>query len=109
MDINRNGDRTSLLSMGVVMAAENIDEVADGLAGIAREAELADDRIGCFAALYRQVTVEVRAAIRSGKFDDGARMDRFDTFFGNRCFEAYEAWRRDRSGPRCRRVAFGLL
>lgn len=91
------------------MAAENIDEVVDVLAGIVREAVRSGDRVGYFAALYRQVTVEVRTAIHGGLFDDGARMDRFDTLFGNRYFDAYEYWRRDRSGPRCWREAFGLL
>ncbi|GHJ40095.1 DUF5995 family protein [Streptomyces sp. TS71-3] len=91
------------------MAAENIDDVVDGLAGIVREAGRAGDRVGYFAALYRQVTVEVRTAIHGGQFDDGARMDRFDTHFGNRYFEAYDAWRRDQSPPRCWREAFGLL
>ncbi|KAF4409024.1 MULTISPECIES: DUF5995 family protein [Streptomyces] len=91
------------------MAAENIDDVVDGLAGIVREAGRAGDRAGYFAALYRQVTVEVRTAIHRGLFDDGARMDRFDTHFGNRYFDAYDAWRRDRGGPRCWREAFGLL
>ncbi|MBV1939136.1 hypothetical protein KUF83_21620 [Streptomyces sp. BV286] len=91
------------------MAAENIDEVVNGLAEIVREAGHSGDRVGYFAALYRQVTVEVRTAIHDGLFDDGARMDRFDTHFGNRYFDAYDAWRRDRSGPRCWREAFGLL
>jgi len=91
------------------MAAQNIDDVVDGLAEIVRAAGRAGDRAGYFAALYRQVTVEVRTAIRGGLFDDGARMDRFDTLFGNRYFDAYDAWRRDRSGPRCWREAFGLL
>ncbi|MEO3750520.1 DUF5995 family protein [Streptomyces sp. B6B3] len=91
------------------MAAENIDEVVDGLAGIVREAGRAGDRVGYFAALYRQVTVEIRTGIGSGLFDDGPRMDRFDTLFGNRYFDAYDAWRRDRGGPRCWREAFGLL
>jgi hypothetical protein len=91
------------------MAAENIDDVVDGLAGIVRKASHAGDRAGYFAALYRQVTVEVRTAIHHGLFDDGARMDRFDTLFGNRYFDAYDAWRRDRGGPRCWRTAFGLL
>ncbi|MGX1548092.1 DUF5995 family protein [Streptomyces adustus] len=91
------------------MAANNIDDVVDGLADIVREAGHAGDRVGYFAALYRQVTVEVRAAIHGGRFEDGARMDRFDTFFGNRYFDAYDAWRRDRSGPRCWRETFGLL
>jgi hypothetical protein len=48
-------------------------------------------------------------AIHGGLFDDGARMDRFDRLFDNRYFDAYDAWRRDRSGPRCWREAFGLL
>jgi hypothetical protein len=91
------------------MRAQNIDDVVDGLADIVREAVRAGDRVGYFAALYRQVTVEVRTAIRGGLFDDGARMDRFDTHFGNRYFEAYDAWRRDRNGPRCWREAYGLL
>ncbi|MFF4114973.1 DUF5995 family protein [Streptomyces sp. NPDC001714] len=91
------------------MAAQNIDDVVDGLAGIVREAERTGDRIGYFAALYRQVTVEIRAAIHAGQFDDGPRMDRFDTLFGNRYFDAHDAWRRDRSGPRCWRETFGLL
>ncbi|MFF3313870.1 DUF5995 family protein [Streptomyces sp. NPDC002952] len=89
--------------------AENIDDVVDELAGIVREASRTSDRVGYFAALYRQVTVEVRTAIHGGLFDDGARMDRFDTYFGNRYFDAYDAWRRDRSGPRCWRETFGLL
>ncbi|MFC8435045.1 DUF5995 family protein [Streptomyces sp. NPDC057253] len=91
------------------MVAQNIDDVVDGLAGIVREATRSGDRIGYFAALYRQVTVEVRTAIHAGLFDDGPRMDRFDTHFGNRYFEAHDAWLRDRSGPRCWREAFGLL
>ncbi|MFI0481549.1 DUF5995 family protein [Actinomadura sp. 9N215] len=91
------------------MAAENIDEVIEGLADIVRDASRTGDRVGYFAALYRQVTVEVRTAIRAGQFDDGARMNRFDTLFGNRYFEAYDAWRRTRGGPRCWRETFGLL
>ncbi|MET7567348.1 DUF5995 family protein [Streptomyces sp. NPDC005492] len=91
------------------MTAQNIDEVVDGLADIVREAARTGDRIGYFAALYRQVTVEIRKAIHEGRFEDGPRMDRFDTLFGNRYFEAHDAWRRDRSGPRCWRETFGLL
>ncbi|GAA4411215.1 DUF5995 family protein [Actinokineospora soli] len=91
------------------MLADNIDDVIDGLAEIVRDATRAGDRIGYFAALYRQVTVEVRAAIHAGRFDDGPRMDRFDTHFGNRYFAAREAWRTARNGPRCWREAFASL
>ncbi|MFJ6676124.1 DUF5995 family protein [Actinosynnema sp. NPDC091369] len=81
------------------MAADDIDDVVDGLVAIVRNARRAGDRVGYFAALYRQVTVEVRAAIHDGLFDDGPRTDRFDTLFGNRYFDAHDAWRRDRSEP----------
>jgi hypothetical protein len=91
------------------MVAENIDDVVDGLAEVVREAGRTGDRCGYFAALYRQVTVEVRAAVHSGWFDDGRRMDHFDTLFGNRYFDAYDAWRRAKEGPRCWRETFGLL
>jgi hypothetical protein len=50
------------------------------------------DRIGYFASLYRQVTVAIRAAIRTNEFDDGERMSRFDAAFGNRYFAALDAW-----------------
>ncbi len=90
------------------MAAEHIDDVIEALAAIVRQARTAGDRLGYFAALYRQVTVEVRTAMNSGFFDDPARMDRFDTVFGNRYFDALDAWRRDRGGPHCWREAFEL-
>lgn len=91
------------------MTAQNIDQVVDGLARIVHDAEAAGDRVGFFAALYRQVTVEVRNAIHTGQFDDGDRMNRFDTLFGNRYFDAYDAWLGDRGGPRCWRTTFDLL
>jgi len=91
------------------MAADDIDGVVEALGGIVRQARRDGDRVGYFAALYRQVTVEVRTAIHAGAFEDGARMDRFDTHFGNRYFEAHDAWRDGRGGPRCWREAFGLL
>ncbi len=46
---------------------------------------------GYFAALYRQVTLEVRRGITAGDFDDGARMSTFDAAFANRYFTAYES------------------
>ncbi|MFG2971193.1 DUF5995 family protein [Streptomyces sp. NPDC048288] len=58
------------------------------------------------------MTAEIPAAVRSGLFGDGPRMDRFGTLFGNRyfaAFAAFAAWRRVRSGPRCRRGTFALL
>jgi hypothetical protein len=90
------------------MSVDDIDGVIERLTGIVGQAQAEADRVGYFAALYRQVTVEVRAAIRAGRFDDGQRMSRFDAIFGNRYFDALDAWRRDRTGPRCWRVTFEL-
>lgn len=59
-----------------------------------------------FAALYRAVTIRVRTGIASGLFDDGARMNRFDTAFGNRYFAALDLLEADAPPPRAWRVAF---
>ena len=91
------------------MKADDIDGVINGLTDIVHDALRAGDRIGYFASLYRQVTVAIRDAIQAAEFDDGARMDRFDTHFGNRYFDALDAWRRDQTGPNCWREAFRLL
>jgi hypothetical protein len=91
------------------MRADDIDEVIDHLTGIVRDARRDGDRLGYFASLYRQVTVAIRDAIRANEFDDGERMSRFDAHFGNRYFDALEAWRRDQTGPNCWRAAFGHL
>jgi hypothetical protein len=60
-----------------------------------------------FAALYRTVTSRVRAGIIRGTFEDGTRMNRFDTAFGNRYFAALDAVAEARRPPRAWRVAFG--
>lgn len=88
------------------MAARNIDEVLLALDGIVEEARSAGSRLGWFAALYRGVTRRVKQGIVDGAFDDGRRMDRFDTVFANRYLDAFEAWRAGRSVSRCWRVAF---
>jgi non-ribosomal peptide synthetase component F len=90
------------------MSVEDIDGVIEGLAGIVGKAREDADRVGYFAALYRQVTVRVRQAIQAGRFDDGQRMSRFDALFGNRYFDALDSWLRDRSGPASWRVAFEM-
>jgi Family of unknown function (DUF5995) len=96
-------------NQGTRMKADNIDEVVDNLANIVSDALRDGGRVGYFASLYRQVTVAIRDAIRANEFDDGERMSRFDAAFGNRYFDALDAWRRDQTGPRCWREAFRLL
>lgn len=75
------------------MSARNIDEVIDGLDEIITHSEQTGDRVGYFAALYRQVTFNVREGIRRGDFLDADRMDRLDTRFANRYLDAVTAFR----------------
>ncbi len=81
------------------MRANDIDDVIEALTGIVARARDQADRTGYFAALYRQVTVAVRDAITAGRFDDGQRMSRFDALFGNRYFDALDAWRAAVAAP----------
>lgn len=67
-----------------------IDEVIDRLGGIVQSATDNGSRLGYFGALYNRVTIAVRAGIRSGAFDDNARMERLDVIFANRYIDAYD-------------------
>lgn len=86
--------------------ARDIDDVLVKLEAVTDEAIAAGDRVGMFAALYWQVTRQVRNGIDDGLFDDADRMNRFDTLFANRYFEALHAWRRDKKPTRSWKVAF---
>jgi hypothetical protein len=93
------------------MPAQDIDGVLEGLAAVVQQSRADNDRIGYFAALYRQVTLAVKQAVVAERFEDNPRMDRFDAEFGNRYFASLDTWRQDpRSGgcPRTWRDAFDL-
>ena len=49
-------------------------------------------RLGYFAALYRDVTVGVRAAIAANEFEDAARMERLDVIFATRYLTAIDLY-----------------
>lgn len=66
----------------------SVDDVVDDLDEVVTRAVREQDRIGCFAALYRTVTVEVRDGIADGFFDDGERMARLDVVFADRFLDA---------------------
>lgn len=93
----------------MTFVARNIDEVLGQLAVIIEQSKQRRSRLGYFATLYRQVTLEVKRGIEEQRFDDGPRMDRFDTVFGNRYFAALSAWQTGHEPPKCWRVAFDLL
>lgn len=75
------------------MRASTIDDVLEILESIIADTLADEDPLGYFPALYRQVTLKVKAGIEDGWFDDGPRMARFDAWFANAYFEAYEKFR----------------
>ncbi|HTV17248.1 MAG TPA: DUF5995 family protein [Polyangiaceae bacterium] len=89
------------------MPARDIDEVV--LLLDRQIATYLDRRspLAYFAALYRAITIRVRRGIELGTFEDGPRMDRFDTAFGNRYFAALDAVADGREPAKSWRVAFG--
>ena len=74
------------------MPAESIDQVLDHLDRIIARARRERSRLGYFAALYRDVTARVAAAIDAGDFQDNARMERLDVVFANRYLDALDKW-----------------
>jgi hypothetical protein len=91
------------------MQPSNVNEVIQILDTIIADASAAGDRLGFFAALYRQVTLEVRKGIQQGFFDDGPRMDRLDAVFAGRYFAAYDAWKSGGEITRSWKVAFAAM
>jgi hypothetical protein len=86
--------------------AETIEDVLAILREIVDESTAGADRIGYFAALYRQVTVAIARGIDTGVFEDGPRMSRLDADFANRYLEALHAWRTGGEPSRSWRAAF---
>jgi hypothetical protein len=86
--------------------AGNIDEVLAIMDDLVDESVRTDSPLGYFAAMYRAVTREVRRGIHVGLYEDGARMDRFDTAFANLYFEALDRWQARLPVPKGWRIAF---
>ncbi|MGM0620011.1 MAG: DUF5995 family protein [Bacteroidota bacterium] len=69
-----------------------IDDVLKSLDKIIFQSVTQNDTCGYFAALYRQVTFEVKQGIENNYFDDGPRMERLDVVFAKRYIDAWYAW-----------------
>jgi len=80
------------------MPSRSIDEVLARLDRIIADARRNDDRLGYFAALYRDVTARIASTIERGDFEDGDRLERLDVLFAERYFDALEA-RDTNTGP----------
>lgn len=89
-----------------IMPAQTIDQVIAQLDAIIARASAERSRLGFFAVLYREVTVQVKIGIAANRFEDGARMERLDVLFANRYLEAYENFQNDLPASACWEAAF---
>ncbi len=72
------------------MPPQSIDDVLARLDQTIADARRRQHRIGYFAALYRDVTARVAAAIEDDEFENGPRTERLDIAFARRFFDALE-------------------
>ncbi|HHB52667.1 MAG TPA: hypothetical protein ENK75_06485 [Saprospiraceae bacterium] len=70
-----------------------IDYVLTALDEIILHSKQNNDTLGYFAALYRNVTQQVKNGIAENKFENGVRMAKLDVIFAKRYLSAYEAFK----------------
>ncbi|MBL7813533.1 MAG: hypothetical protein JNL70_00915 [Saprospiraceae bacterium] len=90
----------------MAIPASTIQEVITELDIIIAESLSKNNRLGLFAALYRQVTLRVSRGIADGQFNDNERMERLDVVFANRFLEAYKAYQTGQTLTSSWRIAF---
>jgi hypothetical protein len=88
------------------MPAKTIVQVVQQLDNIIDRSIKSNSRLGYFAALYRKVTLKVRAGISDGLFEDGERMEHLDVIFANRYLAAFEQNQNKISPTRSWQLAF---
>ena len=88
------------------MAAPEIDAILQMLDAVVADARTRRQRLGFFAAMYRQVTTTVRREVEAGAFDDDARMARFVALFAGRYLDAVGLWQAGERPTRSWRAAF---
>jgi hypothetical protein len=90
------------------MTPQTIDEILMELDQIILRARSERDRLGFFAALYRNVTLQIKAGIAAGLFEDGPRMERLDVTFACRYLKALDSFRRGEQLSKCWLTSFRL-
>lgn len=98
-------DRITPMTVAVA-SIDSVQGVLDALDEVIDRATERTDRVGYFAAMYRQVTAKVAEGIADGFFDDGERMERLDVVFACRYLAALEAYEAGRPTTRCWELAF---
>lgn len=87
-------------------SAKTIDEVIERLDEIIEQSRSKESRLGYFATLYRNVTIEVKRGIAQGRFENGPRMEQLDVTFANRYLTALECYQRGEQASKCWITAF---
>jgi hypothetical protein len=87
-------------------SARTIDEVIKQLDEIITMSRSENSRLGYFAVLYRNVTIEVKRGIAQGRFENGPRMEQLDVTFANRYLTALRCYRRGEQASKCWVAAF---
>ncbi len=87
---------------------KTIDDVLEVLDDIIEETEAQNNVLGYFAALYRRVTLQVKAEIEAGYFEDAERMELFDVLFAKRYIDAYYDYQNGKPVTRSWDKAFEL-
>jgi Family of unknown function (DUF5995) len=90
------------------MPPQTIDQVLTELDQIILRTRNERDRLGFFATLYRNVTIEVKEGIAAGLFEDGPRMEKLDVTFANRYLAALGSFRRGEPLSKCWLTSFRL-
>ena len=86
--------------------ARTIDEVIGQLDDIIARSIREQNRLAYVAALYRKVTAKVKEGIAEGRFENGARMERFDVTFANRYLTALGQFQRGEQPSLCWLASF---
>lgn len=81
--------------------AQTIDEIIAQLDEVIARARHDKSRMGYFAVLYRNVTIEVKRGIAQGRFEDGPRMEKLDVTFANRYLSALRCYERGEATSKC--------
>ena len=86
--------------------AKTVDEVIEQLNEIIALSHSEQSRLGYFASLYRNVTIEVKRGIAQGRFENGPRMEQLDVTFANRYLSALGRYRLGEQASKCWITAF---
>ena len=84
----------------------SIDDVLEQMEAIIQRCINENSKLGFFAALYRNVTIEVKDRIKAGYFEDSPRMEILDVVFAQRYINAMQQFWDGKTASNCWMTAF---